>query len=71
MRWVSGFNQGRIVVRQEEHGTNLHICCVEIGDGISGPGSVQDLQPILEESEEPGFYCSLPEFELETRSGPN
>jgi hypothetical protein len=36
-----------------------------IGDGISGPGSVQHLQPILEESEEPGFYCSLPELELE------
>jgi hypothetical protein len=30
-----------------------------------GPGSVELFVPIVEESEEPGFYCTLPEFELE------
>jgi hypothetical protein len=54
-----------IVVRQKEHGTNLRICCVEIGDGISGTLPIRHFQLNQEESEEAGFYCSLPEFELE------
>jgi hypothetical protein len=51
------------VVQQKEQCTNLRICCVEIGDGISGTGSVEQFQPILEESEKPGgFYSALPEI---------
>jgi hypothetical protein len=59
------FYLGEIGVRQKEHGTNLRIWYIEIGDGISSSGPSQGLQPILEESEEPGFHISLPEFELE------